>query len=104
MAAARERTRQLTPLAKIRCPAIVVVQDANRFLRGWGAYFRYGNSTQQFKQLDRYVFERIAHFIARKHKSRTWRRGMVDLIESRTKLGIHRLAGTVRYASAQAAR
>lgn len=102
MAAARNRIRQLTPLAKIGCPAIVVVQDINRFLRGWGAYFRYGNSTQQFKQLDAYVFERVAHFIARKHKSRTWRRGMVDLIDSRTKLGIHRLAGTVRYASAQA--
>lgn len=102
MAAARDRIRQLTPLAKIGCPAIVVVQDINRFLRGWGAYFRYGNSTQQFKQLDAYVFERIAHFIARKYKTRTWRRGMVDLIDSRTKLGIYRLAGTVRYATAHA--
>lgn len=102
MVAARDRIRHLTPLAKIRCPAIVVVQDINRFLRGWGGYFRYGNSTQQFRQLDAFVFERVAHFIARKHKSRTWRRGMVDLIESRTKLGIYRLAGTVRYASVQA--
>lgn len=104
MAAARDRIRQLTPLAKIGCPAIVVVQDLNRFLRGWGAYFRYGNSTQQFKQLDAYVFERVAHFIARKYKTRTWRRGMVDLIDSRTKLGLYRLAGTVRYATAQASR
>jgi hypothetical protein len=35
--AIRDRIRQLTPLAKIGCPAIVVVQDINRFLRGWGA-------------------------------------------------------------------
>jgi len=104
MAAARERIRQLTPLNRIRFPTTVVVQDINRFLRGWGGYFRHGNSTQQFKHLDHYVFERIAHLIARKHNSRTWRRGMVDLIKSRTTLGIYRLAGTVRHASAQASR
>jgi RNA-directed DNA polymerase len=104
MTAARERIRQLTPLARIQRPAILVVQAVNRFLRGWGAYFRYGNSTQQFNQLDAYLFERLARFIARKHGSRNWRRGMVDLIESHTGLGLYRLAGTVRYASAQAAR
>jgi RNA-directed DNA polymerase len=60
MAAARDRIRQLTPLNRIRFPTTVVVQDINRFLRGWGGYFRYGNSTQQFKHLDHYVFERIA--------------------------------------------
>ena len=104
MAAARERIRQLTPLARTGCPTITMVQAVNRFLRGWGAYFRYGNSTQQFKQLDAYLFERLARFIARKHHARNWRRGMVDLIDSHTKLGIYRLAGTVRYASAQADR
>jgi RNA-directed DNA polymerase len=104
MTAARDRIRQLTPLARIQRPAILVVQAVNRFLRGWGAYFRYGNSTQQFNQLDAYLFERLARFIARKHGSRNWRRGMVDLIESHTGLGLYRLAGTVRYASAQAAR
>jgi RNA-directed DNA polymerase len=104
MTAARERIRQLTPLARIQRPAILVVQAVNRFLCGWGAYFRYGNSTQQFKQLDAYLFERLARFIARKHGSRNWRRGMVDLIESHTKLGLYHLAGTVRYASAHAAR
>jgi RNA-directed DNA polymerase len=104
MAAARDRIRQLTPLARIGCPAITMVQAVNRFLRGWGAYFRYGNSTQQFKQLDAYVFERLARFIARKHHARNWRRGMVDLIDSHTKLGLYHLAGTVRYASAHATR
>ena len=81
-----------------------MVQAVNRFLRGWRAHFRYGNSTQQFKQLDVYVFERLARFIARKHHARNWRRGMVDLIESHTKLGLYHLAGTVRYASAHAGR
>ena len=104
LVAARERIRELTPVSRIGRPIIVVVHDLNRFLRGWGAYFRHGNATKQFKHLDRYVFERLARFIARKHHSRNWQRGMVDLLESHTQLGLHRLAGTVRYASAHAAR
>jgi RNA-directed DNA polymerase len=104
MAAARERIRLLTSPARIGRPAIVVVQALNRFLRGWGGYFRYGNSTLQFKKLDAFVFERVARFIARKHGSRSWRRGLADLIESPTRLGLHRVAGTVRYVSAHAPR
>jgi hypothetical protein len=65
---------------------------------------RHGNSTQQFAQLDRFVFDRIARFIARKHGSRNWRRGVVDLVESRTTLGIYRLAGTIGYSAAHASR
>jgi RNA-directed DNA polymerase len=104
MAAAGDRGRARTPLGRIGLSPIMVVDDLNRVLRAWGAYFRHGNSTRQFNQLDRYVFERLARFIGRKHGSRDWRRGMVDLIESRTTLGLVRLAGTVRYASAHGTR
>ncbi len=34
MAAARQRIRELTPLRRLGLPAIMVVQDVNRFLRG----------------------------------------------------------------------
>ena len=81
-----------------------MVEDVNRFLKGWGAYFRYGNSTQQFAQLDHFVFDRIARFIARKHGSRNWRRGVADLAESRTRIGLYRLGGTIGYTSAHAPR
>jgi RNA-directed DNA polymerase len=104
VAAARNRIRDLTPTARIGLPAIVVVGNLNAFLRGWGAYFRHGNSTKAFRAIDRFVFERMARFIARKHGSRTWKRGMVDLIDSQTGLGIYQLAGTVRYAGAHAGR
>jgi RNA-directed DNA polymerase len=83
------------------------VPALNRFLKGWGAYFRYGNSTLQFKRLDAFVFERVARFIARKHGWRNWRRGLAGLIDSPTrlaKLGLYRVAGTVRYVSAHAPR
>ena len=104
MAEARERVRALTPTRRIGLPAIMVVEDLNRFLRGWGAYFRHGNSTEQFKALDRYVFWRLARFLTRKHDKTGYRRGMAELIESRTQLGLYRLAGTIRYGDAHAAR
>lgn len=102
--AARDRIRALTPMSRIGCPTIVMVEDVNRFLRGWGAYFRHGNSTRQFRAIDQFVFDRLARFIARKHGSRNWQRGVVDLVESRTTLGLHRLSGTVSYTSAHASR
>ena len=92
--------RKLTPTRRLGLPAIMVVEDLNRFLRGWGAYFRHGNSTQQFKALDRYVFWRLSRFLTRKHD----RRGMAELVESRTKLGLYRLVGTIRYPTAHAGR
>jgi len=104
VAAARDRIRDLTPVARIGLPAIVVVGDVNAFLRGWGAYFRHGNSTRSFKAIDRFVFDRMARFIARKHGSRNWQRGMVDLIDSHTGLGIYQLAGTIGYSGVHAGR
>jgi RNA-directed DNA polymerase len=104
MAAARERIRQLTPMGRIGLPAIMVALDINRFLRGWGAYFRSGNSTQQFEALDRYVFWRMSRFLTRKYGKRGYRRGMAQLMESRTCLGLHRLVGTIRHEPAHAPR
>jgi RNA-directed DNA polymerase len=104
MAAARQRIRQLTPLGRIGLPAIMVVQDLNRFLRGWGAYFRYGNSTQQFHALDRYAFWRLARFMTRKHHRPGTGRGAFELLESRDRLGLHRLTGTIGHEHAHASR
>ncbi|MER3487926.1 MAG: group II intron reverse transcriptase/maturase [Chloroflexota bacterium] len=100
MAAARQRIRDLTPMERVGLPAIMVVQEINRFLEGWGAYFRHGNSTQQFKALDHFVFERVARFLSRKHGKPGRGMGVYLLMKSDTRLGIYRLAGTVRYASA----
>jgi RNA-directed DNA polymerase len=104
MAAAKERVRALAPYERIGLPEIMVVGELNAFLRGWAAYFRHGNSTRQFKALDSFVFERLARFIARKHGSRNWRRGVHELTKSSTTLGLYRLAGTVSYPSAHATR
>ena len=41
---ARDRIRELTGRSRLLLPVEVIVEDVNRFLRGWAAYFRYGNS------------------------------------------------------------
>ncbi len=39
-----------------------VVAQLNPVLRGWGNYFRWGNSSRKFVQVDSYVQERLALF------------------------------------------
>jgi Group II intron, maturase-specific domain/Reverse transcriptase (RNA-dependent DNA polymerase) len=105
MQAARDRVRELTPLQRIGLPISVVVQDLNRFLDGWAAYYRHGNSTQQLDSLDWYVHNRLCRFISRKYgRRRGIGRGLAVLLASKTRLGLHRLAGTVAYDSAITAR
>jgi group II intron reverse transcriptase/maturase len=105
MQAARDRVRELTPLQRIGLPISMVVQDLNRFLDGWAAYYRHGNSTEQLDSLDWYVHNRVCRFISRKcGRRRGIGRGLAVMLESTTRLGLHRLGGTVAYDSARATR
>jgi len=79
----------------------VLIARLNPVLRGWGNYFRTGNATLKFNQIDHYVRQRLGLFLAR-------RRGLRDrhVAISRwsfdwlRELGLHRLFGTVRYPGA----
>src|SRR3954454_7947837 len=48
MRRARDRIREITDRRRLLLPVEEVVQDVNRFLRGWAGYFRYGNSANAF--------------------------------------------------------
>jgi RNA-directed DNA polymerase len=74
MQRARERVRELTARDRLRWPVEQTVQDLNRFLRGWAGYFRYGNSTVQFDQINRHADRRLALLIAQRHQQ-PWRYG-----------------------------
>ena len=104
--AAKQRIRELTDRRLLRLPPEEVVANLNRFLVGWGGYFRYGNSTRQFDTIDRYALARVARLRgARHHKRRTLRQGRGLLFSRRPDLIPRRLSGTVRYyRSAHAAR
>jgi len=45
-----------------------VCDTLNRLLRGWSNYFSYGTLRSVFRAVDRYVYERVRDFLARRHK------------------------------------
>ena len=75
------------------------VQLLNPIIRGWGQYFRGGNSNRQFHTVDRYVTYRLARFDQDKRQRNFlgWRSPHV--LARLTKAGVYRLTGTIRYAS-----
>src|SRR5450759_1186176 len=101
MCRVRERVRTLTPRARCHEDVRRVIADLNPVLRGWGQYFRTGNATAKFIQMDTYVEDRLhALLVARSghqlHVARscTWR---LPFFEA---LGLCRLRGTIQYPGA----
>jgi RNA-directed DNA polymerase len=45
--------------------------DLNRLLRGWAGYFSYGTRRQAYCAIDRHVYDRVRHFLRRRHKVST---------------------------------
>lgn len=75
-----------------------VIEVLNPVLRGWGNYFRTGNASWKFQQVDRYVNQRLVRLL---RHVRGWRRRPFHLREwppaRFVALGLHRLVGTIRY-------
>jgi RNA-directed DNA polymerase len=67
---ARGRLRELTLRKRLLLPVDEVVADLNEYLRGFAGYFRYGNSARSFGLLDEYAIERLALFLAKRHKKK----------------------------------
>jgi RNA-directed DNA polymerase len=102
--AARQRIRELTDRRLLRRPVEDVVANLNRFLTGWGGYFRRGNSTTQFHKLDRYAVERLGRFVGQRHG---FKRPLAHgrwLVRQRGYLGLRPLVGRVHYGVVHAAR
>jgi RNA-directed DNA polymerase len=45
-----------------------VKDELNRAVRGWANYFSYGTRAQAYRAVDRYVTDRVRHFLRRRHK------------------------------------
>jgi RNA-directed DNA polymerase len=104
MASIRGKIRARTDRRYARLPLEWAVEDLNRVLRGWGNYFRYGNSARKFAHIDSYVNERLAILASAKHglQGRNWVTRFD--YEWATRLGIYRLTGTVKPTLAYASR
>ena len=71
------------------------IQRVNPIVRGWGNYFRYGNSFEQFEKVDRYVWWRLRWRYYVEHRKH--RRGMRDFPRNLHRdSGLYRLRGTLR--------
>ena len=91
----RDRVRELTARRRLLLPVEVIVRDVNRVLRGWSAYFRYGNSAHHFDKIRRHALERLVLVIAKRHH-RTRAYGLaVVAFQSADQLGLINLGGIV---------
>jgi RNA-directed DNA polymerase len=96
MAALRAKIKEITgPRSLLPLPIEEVVKRLNPVLRGWGNYFRRGNSARKFSQIDLYVHERLALFDSKK-RGRSGRRWQEHTNGWLVALGVLRLSGSVR--------
>ncbi len=95
MQRARDRIRELTERKRLSHPVEEIVHDLNRFLRGWGGYFRYGNSARHFGQISTYALKRLALFVAKRHGRAPGYGLSVVAYQSTNRLGLITLNGTV---------
>jgi group II intron reverse transcriptase/maturase len=76
-----------------------VIRDLNPVLRGWGNYFRTGNASAKFQQVDLYVNQRLVRLMSehRGERHRRFRDWQWPPARFAKELGLHRLVGTIRY-------
>lgn len=101
MRRARQRVKALTGRNRVGVELEVVIGDLNRFLRGWGNYYRTGNAADKFISMDRYVTWRLKRLLKKK-RGRNLRAGQAQRW-TRTWFhdqGLHKLMGTIRYPKA----
>jgi RNA-directed DNA polymerase len=81
-----------------------VIAALNPILRGWGNYFRTGNASDRFNQIDWYVTQRLTRLLAswyrqlcRRDRPRPF--ALKDWPHARfvNEYGLHKLLGTIRY-------
>lgn len=97
MASIRAKVRERTDRRFASRDLHHVVTDLNPVLRGWGNYFRHGNSARKFAAVDGYVHERLAKLASVKHAIRGHRLASRFNYDWVTGLGVYRLNGTVKW-------
>jgi RNA-directed DNA polymerase len=98
MKRARQRIKELTDRRWGGTELKVLIERLNSFLRGWGNYFRTGNASDKFRQLDRHVSWRLKRLLIKK-RGRNLRAGQAGRWTEAWfhDQGLHKLLGTIRY-------
>ena len=97
----REKIHDRTDRRYVGTDIRAVIAALNPILRGWGNYFRTGNAHTKFRQIDRYVVDRL-HRLMRIKRGRNLRPGQgTEWTEDWfNRHGLYRLRGTIRYPKA----
>jgi group II intron reverse transcriptase/maturase len=97
----RQRVRELTPRSACHRDIREVIADINPVLRGWGNYFRTGNASTKFRQVDRYAHRRLRN-LRLERKGRNLKPGEAAswTEEYFWNLGLHHLRGSIQYPGA----
>ena len=66
MARAREKVRELTGPHRCFVPIPVMIGEINRWMEGWGGYFRHGYPRECFRELNRFVLLRLTRHLQRR--------------------------------------
>jgi RNA-directed DNA polymerase len=94
----RQRVKELTSKSRCHQDPRAVIDVLNPVVRGWGQYFRTGNASKCFNDVDRYVAWRLKRMRIRR-KGRHLRPGEAHRWNPAYfyALGLHKLLGTVAY-------
>jgi RNA-directed DNA polymerase len=92
---ARDRIRELTCRSRLLLWPELIAEDLNRFLRGWAAYFRFGNSAACFGKIRNYARMRLALFISKRHRRSRAYGWSVLAFQSPGQFGLITLSGIV---------
>lgn len=87
MKSIRSKIRNLTTRRWYRLSLEEIVANLNPVIRGWRNYFRVGNSTRKFQELDSYVLYRLFHFVRKRGGNRGYLR-IPDFQEMYLRCGI----------------
>lgn len=77
-----------------------VIRDLNPVLRGWGNYFRTGNASLKFQQIDSCVWRRLIRLLSSRRRTCKWDAGLARAWPHAsfvTEFGLYKLLGTIRY-------
>jgi RNA-directed DNA polymerase len=92
---ARDRIRQITDRSRLLLAPEQIVADLNRFLGGWAAHFRFGNSAARFDKISEYARMRLERFISKRHRRSLAFGRWVVAFASPNRLGLITLSGIV---------
>jgi RNA-directed DNA polymerase len=92
----RDRVRELTDRRQSGQDVKQIVATLTPVLRGWGNYFRTGNSDREFNKMDYFVVRRLRRWQYRRGGQRATKREPFtgDQLYG---MGLHKLMGTVKY-------